>query len=41
MLDDAIKKYGLMLLITAMLFSLVFTEGGIFGLVKTKMEIGR
>ncbi|HOB69121.1 MAG TPA: septum formation initiator family protein [Syntrophorhabdaceae bacterium] len=41
MLDDAIKKYGLMLLITAMLFSLVFTEGGILGLVKTKMEIGR
>lgn len=30
-----------MLLITAMLFSLVFTEGGILGLVKTKMEIGR
>ena len=41
MLDDAIKKYGLMLLITAMLFSLVFTDGGILGLVKTKMEIGR
>jgi len=41
MLDDAIRKYGLMLLVTAMLFSLVFTEGGILGLVKTKMEIRR
>lgn len=41
MLEDAIRKYGLLLLISAMLFSLIFTEGGILGFVKTKMDIRR
>jgi cell division protein FtsB len=41
MLEDVIRKYGLLLLMSALLFSLIFTEGGVLGFVKTKMDIRR
>ena len=41
MLEDVIRKYGLFLLMSALLFSLIFTEGGVLGFVKTKMDIRR
>ena len=41
MFEDVIRKYGLFLLMSALLFSLIFTEGGILGYVKTKMDIRR
>ncbi|MCX5808973.1 MAG: septum formation initiator family protein [Proteobacteria bacterium] len=41
MFEDVIKKYGLFLLMSALLFSLIFTEGGVLGYIKTKMDIRR
>jgi len=41
MLEDVIKKHGFTLLMSALLFSLIFTEGGILGYVKAKMDIRR
>jgi len=41
MFEDIIKKYGLLLLMSALLFSLIFTEGGVLGYIKTKMDIRR
>jgi len=41
MLEDVIRKYGLLLLMSALLFSLIFTEGGVLGYIKTKMDIKR
>ncbi|MCX5804976.1 MAG: septum formation initiator family protein [Proteobacteria bacterium] len=39
MLDETIKKYGLAILMIALMFSLLFADGGIIGYIKTKMEI--
>jgi cell division protein FtsB len=39
MLDETIKKYGLAILMAALMFSLFFADGGILGYIKTKMEI--
>jgi cell division protein FtsB len=41
MFEDVIRKYGLLLLMSALLFSLIFTEGGVLGYIKTKMDIKR
>jgi len=41
MLEDVIRKYGLLLLMSALLFSLIFTEGGVLGYIKAKMDIRR
>jgi len=41
MFEDVIRKYGLLLLMSALLFSLIFTEGGVLGYIKTKMDIRR
>jgi cell division protein FtsB len=41
MFEDVIRKYGLFLLMSALLFSLIFTEGGVLGYIKTKMDIRR
>ena len=41
MFEDVVRKYGLFLLMSALLFSLIFTEGGILGYAKTKMDIRR
>ena len=41
MFEDVIRKYGLFLLMSALLFSLIFTEGGVLGYIKTKMDIKR
>lgn len=41
MFDDAIRKYGLLLLMSALLFSLIFADGGVLGYIKTQMDIRR
>ena len=41
MFEDVIRKYGLLLLMSALLFSLIFTEGGVLGYIKAKMDIRR
>jgi cell division protein FtsB len=41
MFEDVIRKYGLFLLMSALLFSLIFTEGGVLGYINTKMDIRR
>ncbi len=41
MFEDVIRKYGLILLMSALLFSVLFTEGGVLGYIKTKMDIRR
>ncbi|MCX5798285.1 MAG: septum formation initiator family protein [Proteobacteria bacterium] len=39
MLEDVIKKYGLIILLSALFFQMVFSEGGVFGYIKMKREI--
>jgi cell division protein FtsB len=39
MLEETIKKYGLAILMLALIFSLFFTDGGILSYIKTKMDI--
>jgi cell division protein FtsB len=39
MLEETIKKYGLAILVLAMIFSLFFTDGGILGYFKAKMDV--
>jgi cell division protein FtsB len=37
--EDAVRKYGLIVLLSALFFQMVFSEGGIFGYIKIKREI--
>ncbi len=39
MLEDAIRRYGLIILLSAALFQMVFLEGGILGSLKLWKEI--
>jgi cell division protein FtsB len=39
MSEDVIKKYGLALFLSTLVFSLVFADGGLLGYVKTKLDI--
>jgi cell division protein FtsB len=39
MYEDAVRKYGLVILLSALFFQMVFAEGGIFGYIKLKREI--
>jgi cell division protein FtsB len=39
MLEDVIKKYGFIILLSALFFQMVFSEGGIFGYVMLKGEM--
>jgi cell division protein FtsB len=40
MVEDAVKRYGLALLVLAMFFQLFFCDGGIISIVKLKSDIG-
>ena len=39
MYEDAVRKYGLIILLSALFFQMVFSEGGILGYVKLRREI--
>jgi len=39
MTEDVIKKYGLTILLSTLVFSLIFADGGLLGYVKTKLDI--
>ncbi|MCX5812802.1 MAG: septum formation initiator family protein [Proteobacteria bacterium] len=39
MLEETIKKYGMAILMLALIFSLFFADGGILAYIKTKMDI--
>ncbi|MBA4417211.1 MAG: hypothetical protein C0392_04780 [Syntrophus sp. (in: bacteria)] len=39
MYEDTVRKYGLIILLSALFFQMVFSEGGIFGYVKLRREI--
>jgi cell division protein FtsB len=39
MTEDVIKKYGLTILLSTLVFSLIFADGGFLGYVKTKLDI--
>jgi cell division protein FtsB len=39
MLEETIKKYGLAILMLALIFSLFFADGGVLAYIKTKMDI--
>jgi cell division protein FtsB len=39
MQEDAVRKYGLIILLSALFFQMVFAEGGVFEYIKTKREI--
>lgn len=41
MIEDAIKKYGLIILMAALGFSLIFADGGVMGYIKARMDIGK
>ena len=39
MFEDAIRKYGLIILLSALFFQMVFSEGGLFGYVMVRNDI--
>lgn len=39
MFEDAVRRYSLIVFLGALLFQLIFAEGGIFGLIKIKSSI--
>ena len=39
MFEEIIKKYGLAILMLALIFSLFFADGGVLAYIKTKMDI--
>lgn len=39
MFEDAVRRYSLIVFLGALLFQLVFAEGGVFGLIKMKSSI--
>jgi cell division protein FtsB len=39
MTEDVIRKYGLTLFLSTLVFSLIFADGGLLGYVKTKLDI--
>ena len=39
MTEDVMKKYGLTIFLAALVFSLIFADGGLLGYVKTKLDI--
>lgn len=39
MFEDAVRRYSLIVFLGALLFQLIFAEGGIFGLIKMKSSI--
>jgi len=39
MFEETIKKYGLAILMLALIFSLFFADGGVLGYIKTKMDV--
>jgi cell division protein FtsB len=39
MLDETIKKYGMAIIMLALVFSLFFADGGVLGYIKTKIDI--
>lgn len=39
MFEDAIRKYGLIILLSALFFQMVFSEGGILGYVMVRNDI--
>ncbi|MBP8625111.1 MAG: septum formation initiator family protein [Syntrophorhabdales bacterium] len=40
-LEDFIKKYGLLVLLLVLIFSVVFYEGGLVNYIKMKLELSR
>ncbi len=39
MQEDAVRKYGLIILLSALFFQMVFADGGILGYIKLKRDI--
>ena len=39
MTEDVIRKYGLTLFLSTLVFALIFADGGLLGYVKTKLDI--
>ena len=39
MTEDVIKRYGLTILLSTLVFSLIFADSGLLGYVKTKLDI--
>lgn len=40
-LEDFIKKYGLLVLLLVLIFSVIFYEGGLVNYIKMKLELSR
>lgn len=41
MIDDVIKKHGLLIIFFVLLFSVIFYEGGVFSYIKMRVELRR
>lgn len=39
MFEDIIQKHGLFILLTTLLFSIIFADEGIYGHIKTRLDI--
>jgi len=39
MFEDAVRRYSIIVFLGALLFQLVFAEGGVFGLIRMKSSI--